>query len=156
MAIAALDEATIAMRVRTSPEKRGLPEMDEKGPLASLVGEVNNFRLHMSTLLKSWERDNLLVYFDKVREREREREWVGCCCTTQLLSCRTFRNMSHNFMPNLYIHPCHAGATLRPIRKGITTNPTQESRAIHFRNERSIAIGCSRRIAVEGRGECFQ
>ncbi|KAL7438053.1 hypothetical protein ACHAXH_003986, partial [Discostella pseudostelligera] len=65
VAIAALDEATIAMRVRTSPEKRGLPEMEEKGPLSALVGEVNGFRLHMSTLMKSWERDNLLVYFDK-------------------------------------------------------------------------------------------
>ncbi len=74
VAIAALDEATIAMRVRTSPEKRGLPEMEEKGPLSALVGEVNGFRLHMSTLMKSWERDNLLVYFDKVSKRE----WVGC------------------------------------------------------------------------------
>jgi len=93
VAIAALDEATIAMRVRTSPEKRGLPEMDEKGPLASLVGEVNGFRLHMSTLLKSWERDNLLVYFDKVRERERERE-SGLDAVALLNYCRVERSVT--------------------------------------------------------------
>ena len=74
VAIAALSEATVAMRVRTSPVGRGLPEIDERGPLSSLVGEVNGFRLHLATLLNSWERDNSLVYFDKVRDRERERE----------------------------------------------------------------------------------
>ena len=67
VAIAALSEATVAMRVRSSPVGRGLPEIEVRGPLSSLVGEVNGFRLHLSTLLNSWERDNSLVYFDRVR-----------------------------------------------------------------------------------------
>ena len=67
VAIAALSEATVAMRTRSSPTGRGLPEIEPNGPLQSLVGEMNGFRLHMGSLLNSWERDNSLVYFDKVR-----------------------------------------------------------------------------------------
>lgn len=66
VAIAALSEATVAMRTRSSPTGRGLPEIEPNGPLQSLVGEMNGFRVHMSSLLKSWEKDNSLVYFDKV------------------------------------------------------------------------------------------
>jgi len=66
VAIAALSEATVAMRTRTSPTGRGLPEIEGNGPLQSLVAEINSFRLHMNALLKSWEKDNSLVYFDKV------------------------------------------------------------------------------------------
>ncbi|KAL9180974.1 hypothetical protein ACHAXT_009779 [Thalassiosira profunda] len=65
-AIAALSEATVAMRTRTSPTSRGLPEIEPNGPLQSLVGEMNGFRLHMGAMLKSWEKDNSLVYFTKV------------------------------------------------------------------------------------------
>ena len=67
VAIAALSEATVAMRVRTSPVGRGLPELEPHGPLKSLIGDVNGFRIHVVNLLNSWERDNSLVYFDKVR-----------------------------------------------------------------------------------------
>jgi len=66
VAIAALSEATVAMRTRQSPAGRGLPGIEPNGPLQTLVAEVNAFRLHMSSLLKSWEKDNSLVYFDKV------------------------------------------------------------------------------------------
>mmetsp|Transcript_16103 Transcript_16103/g.33481 ORF Transcript_16103/g.33481 Transcript_16103/m.33481 type:complete len:462 (-) Transcript_16103:1197-2582(-) len=66
LAIAALSEATVAMRTRSSPTGRGIPEIDQRGPLQSLVSEIDDFRQHMVTLLKSWERDNSLVYFDKV------------------------------------------------------------------------------------------
>lgn len=66
VAIAAMSEATVAMRTRTSPTGRGLPEVEEKGPLSSLVGEMNGFRVHMASMLRSWEKDNSLVYFDKV------------------------------------------------------------------------------------------
>ncbi len=62
VAITVLSEATVAVRVRTSPVGHGLPEIEERGPLSSLVREVNGFRLHLSTLLNSWERDNSLVY----------------------------------------------------------------------------------------------
>ncbi len=66
LAIAALSEATVAMRTRSSPTGRGIPEIDQRGPLQSLVSEIDDFRQHMAALLKSWERDNSLVYFDKV------------------------------------------------------------------------------------------
>jgi len=66
VAIAALSEATVAMRTRSSPTSRGLPEVEPNGPLQSLVPEMNGFRLHMGALLKAWEKDNSLVYFNKV------------------------------------------------------------------------------------------
>merc|ERR1719375_386180 len=66
VAIAALSEACVAMRYRSSPTSRGLPEIEPSGPLSSLVAEINGFRLHMNRLLKAWEKDNQLVYFDKV------------------------------------------------------------------------------------------
>mmetsp|Transcript_26118 Transcript_26118/g.47392 ORF Transcript_26118/g.47392 Transcript_26118/m.47392 type:complete len:217 (+) Transcript_26118:658-1308(+) len=66
VAISALSEATVAMRTRSSPTGRGLPEIEPNGPLQSLVGEMNGFRMHMGALLNSWEKDNSLVYFDKV------------------------------------------------------------------------------------------
>lgn len=66
VAIAALSEATIAMRTRSSPAGRGLPEIESKGMLQTLVPEIGDFRQHMASLLKSWEKDNSLVYFDKV------------------------------------------------------------------------------------------
>jgi len=67
VAIAALSEATVAMRQRSSPTGRGIPEITPIGPLRSLVTDINAFRIHMGSLLKSWEKDNSLVYFDKVR-----------------------------------------------------------------------------------------
>ena len=66
VAISALSEATVAMRTRTSPTGRGVPEIEPNGPLQSLLVEVNGFRQHMAELLKSWEKDNQLVYFEKV------------------------------------------------------------------------------------------
>lgn len=102
VAIAALSEATVAMRVRNSPVGRGLPEMEERGgggPLASLVGEVNGFRLHLSTLLSSWERDNSLVYFDKVRE-----------CREQM---RGFHRFRHANISILLLTPAYTDQTCR-------------------------------------------
>ena len=66
VAISALSEAMVAMRTRTSPTGRGVPEIEPNGPLQSLLVEVNGFRQHMAELLKSWEKDNQLVYFEKV------------------------------------------------------------------------------------------
>lgn len=66
VAIAALSEALVAMRTRTSPTGRGLPEIDEKGSLQALAPDITELRKHMQTLLASWEKDNSLVYFDKV------------------------------------------------------------------------------------------
>lgn len=66
VAISALSEATVAMRTRSSITGRGLPETDPNGPLRLLFMESNKFRQHMTDLLSAWEKDNQLVYFDKV------------------------------------------------------------------------------------------
>jgi hypothetical protein len=68
VAISALSEAMVAMRTRTSPTGRGLPEIEPNGPLQSLLVEINGFRQHMTDMLSSWERDNQLVYFEKVSD----------------------------------------------------------------------------------------
>ena len=103
VAIAALSEATVAMRVRNSPVGRGLPEMEERGgggPLASLVGEVSGIRLHLSTLLSSWERDNSLVYFDKVRECREAR-------ISSVSPCKYFHTSAYTCLhrPNMQVPP---------------------------------------------------
>jgi hypothetical protein len=66
VAISALSEATVAMRTRSSITGRGLPEIDPNGPLKLLYIESNKFRQHMTSLLSAWEKDNQLVYFEKV------------------------------------------------------------------------------------------
>ncbi len=72
VAIAALSEATVAMRTRSTPTGRGIPEIELNGPMHALVGEINGFRIHAGNLLRSWEKDNSLVYFDKVRSAVEE------------------------------------------------------------------------------------
>jgi len=66
VAIAAISEATVAARTRTTPTGRGLPEIESTSPLQSLSSELTNYRKHMASLLQSWEKDNMLVYFNKV------------------------------------------------------------------------------------------
>ena len=66
VAISALSEATVAMRTRSSINGRGLPKIDPNGPLKLLFMESNKFRQHMTDLLSAWEKDNQLVYFEKV------------------------------------------------------------------------------------------
>ena len=66
VAISALSEATVAMRTRSSITGRGLPQIDPNGPLKLLFMESNKFRQHMTDLLSAWEKDNQLVYFEKV------------------------------------------------------------------------------------------
>jgi len=66
VAIAAISEATVAARTRTTPTGRGLPEIESTSPLQSLLPELSNYRKHMASLLQSWEKDNMLVYFNKV------------------------------------------------------------------------------------------
>lgn len=44
----------------------GLPEIEEKGPLQALATDLSDLRKNLQSLLLSWEKDNSLVYFDKV------------------------------------------------------------------------------------------
>jgi len=66
VAIAAISEATVAARTRITPTGRGLPEIESTSPLQSLLPELSNYRKHLASLLQSWEKDNMLVYFNKV------------------------------------------------------------------------------------------
>ncbi len=44
-----------------------VPEI-ESTSLQSLLPELSDYRKHMAVLLQSWEKDNTLVYFNKVSE----------------------------------------------------------------------------------------
>ena len=43
-----------------------VPEIESNSPLQSLLPELSDYRRHMLSLLQSWEKDNQLVYFNKV------------------------------------------------------------------------------------------
>ena len=43
-----------------------VPEIESNSPLQSLLPELSDYRKHMLSLLQSWEKDNQLVYFNKV------------------------------------------------------------------------------------------
>lgn len=47
-----------------------VPEIESTSPLQSLSPELTNYRKHMLSLLQSWEKDNMLVYFNKVSKVE--------------------------------------------------------------------------------------
>ena len=54
-----------------------VPEIESTSPLQSLSPELTNYRKHMASLLQSWEKDNMLVYFNKVSK-------VKLLCTFRL------------------------------------------------------------------------
>jgi len=66
LAICLLNEASSYLQTRDSPTSRGLPDVGPKSVLRALSSDVTDMRGHMRLLLKSWEKDNSLVYFDKV------------------------------------------------------------------------------------------
>jgi len=45
-----------------------VPEIESTSPLQSLSPEVSDYRKHLASLLQSWEKDNMLVYFNKVSD----------------------------------------------------------------------------------------
>ena len=49
-----------------APSILSVPEIESTSPLQSLSPELSNYRKHMVSLLQSWEKDNMLVYFNKV------------------------------------------------------------------------------------------
>lgn len=70
VAIALLHEATVALRTRDSSTGNGLPDVESKAsPLRVLGKDLTVVRIHMNTVLQSWEKDNSTVYFDKVPQK---------------------------------------------------------------------------------------
>jgi hypothetical protein len=55
-----------------------VPEIEPTSPLQSLLPELSNYRNHMTSLLQSWEKDNMLIYFDKVRAFQEVEYVIGC------------------------------------------------------------------------------
>lgn len=76
LAICLLNEATTYLRTRDSATSRGLPDIGPNSSLRALSADVTDMRGHMRLLLKSWEKDNSLVYFDKVPQSIPESEKV--------------------------------------------------------------------------------
>jgi len=65
LALAFLKESISGMKTRSSPASKGLPPL-KNTPLHVLQKDVEAFKQHLSTIMKSWDRDNSLVYFEAV------------------------------------------------------------------------------------------
>lgn len=66
IAIAMLNHAISLLRTRDSPIGKGLPEITSKSPLKAIEKDLNDVKKHMQTVLTAWEKDNSLIYFEKV------------------------------------------------------------------------------------------
>ena len=117
VAISALSEATVAMRTRTSPSGRGLPEIEPNGPLQSLLIEVSGFRQHMAAMLLSWEKDNQLVYFEKVSN-----------CAVSIFWKEFMPPLLFGVLSLIGCLHIPTGTTISPSKQGLESNPTKESR----------------------------
>lgn len=65
IALAFLKESINGMKTRSSSASKGLPPL-KSTPLHVLQNDVDAFKNHLSTIMKNWERDNSLVYFEAV------------------------------------------------------------------------------------------
>jgi hypothetical protein len=66
LAIAFLSEATVALRTRSHAASEGVPDVTQSNVLRGLSKDLKDLREHMALLLKTWEKDNSAVYFEKV------------------------------------------------------------------------------------------
>ena len=67
LAIALLSEATVYLRTQdTSSSKKGMPDVAKIPSLQALIGDLNDLRSHMGSLLREWEKDNSNVFFETV------------------------------------------------------------------------------------------
>mmetsp|Transcript_42922 Transcript_42922/g.43516 ORF Transcript_42922/g.43516 Transcript_42922/m.43516 type:complete len:280 (-) Transcript_42922:82-921(-) len=66
VAIAMLNDARIGIKTRYTATSRGLPEIDPKSPLRSLLCDLDKARAHMDFVMRVWEKDNSTVYFERV------------------------------------------------------------------------------------------
>lgn len=66
LAIAMLNKAISMTKTRDTPTGKGLPEIKSKSPLKSIEKDLNDVKKHMNVVLQAWEKDNSIVYFEKV------------------------------------------------------------------------------------------
>jgi len=66
LGIAMMNKAISMTKTRDTPTSRGLPEIKSKSPLKSVEKDLNGVKSHMRIVLQAWEKDNSIVYFDKV------------------------------------------------------------------------------------------
>jgi hypothetical protein len=66
LGIAFLSEATVALQTRASAASAGVPEVSKVPSLKALMTDLTDLRAHMALVLKTWEKDNSHVYFEKV------------------------------------------------------------------------------------------
>jgi len=79
LAIAILNDALTYLNVQSTPTSRGIPSLldntsssspfsskQKSSPLANLSKDITNAKHHMMLVLRTWEKDNSRVYFDKV------------------------------------------------------------------------------------------
>ena len=69
IAIALLSEATVALRQREHVAAHGIPDVKAIPALSPLANDLNDLRVHMAMLLRSWEKDNSSVYFTGVPQQ---------------------------------------------------------------------------------------
>lgn len=66
LSIAFLSEATVALQTRASAASVGVPDVSKIPSLRALITDLTDLRAHMALVLKTWEKDNSHVYFEKV------------------------------------------------------------------------------------------
>ena len=66
LAIAVLSEATVALKTRSSAASEGIPDVASIAALRALNKDLTDLRSHMALLLKTWEKDNSAIYFERV------------------------------------------------------------------------------------------
>lgn len=68
-AIAIMSRAIDMLRTRDTPTGRGLPPITKGSPLCAIEKDLNEVKMHMNSLLGSWEKDNSKIYFEKVPQK---------------------------------------------------------------------------------------
>lgn len=66
LAIAMMNTAVSMLKTRTTPTGKGLPEIGKGSPLKAIEKDLESTRAHMSLVLRTWEKDNTSIYFEKV------------------------------------------------------------------------------------------
>jgi len=78
VAIAILQKAVSLAETRRSATSKGLPDpSDPKSSVKAVENDVKDYRNHLQKLLGEWEKDNRLVYFEKVPTQLKPEESIS-------------------------------------------------------------------------------
>lgn len=79
LAITMMNEAREMLKTRDSPTSSGLPKISAKSPLKALEADLSAVKIHITDVLRSWEKDNSTIYFSKVLSKvpEESRLTIG-------------------------------------------------------------------------------